>query len=125
MNHHLNALPVDAEMQHCIGACSGCHDICVATAQRCLELGGDHAAPEHLGLLLDCAQICATSADFMLRGSRFHGLTCGACAEICAACAEACAAMGEDEVMRACADACRRCAESCRTMAHGGAHGAA
>lgn len=106
-----------AEMQQCIQDCLNCHSICVATVAHCLQMGGPHAEAQHIRLLLDCAEICQTSANFMLRGSDLHGRTCGACAEVCARCAEDCARFGDDPQMQACADMCRRCAESCRRMA--------
>ena len=107
-----------AEMLGCIKYCTNCHSLCTVTAMHCLHLGGPHAAPEHIRLLLDCAQICRTSADFMLRGSPLHERTCGVCAEVCQQCAEDCERVGGgDQQMKQCADACRRCAESCRKMA--------
>jgi hypothetical protein len=110
------------EMANCIEACTDCHEICLATMQSCLSMGGVHARPEHIGMLLDCAQICATSADFMTRGSRLHHVTCGACAELCRACAQSCRQLGGPQ-MQACAEACERCAESCgRMAAHGRGH---
>lgn len=113
MTHHLND-----EMRACIANCGECHAICTETAQHCLGMGGDHASPGHIRTLLDCAQICATSADFMLRGSELHGRTCGVCAEACARCAEECEGMANgDETMLRCAEICRRCADSCRQMA--------
>lgn len=106
-----------AEMQSCIEQCLECHRICVETAAHCLAIGGKHAASEHITALLDCADICRTSADFMLRGSHHHGATCGVCAAVCDACARSCEQMEErDDLMRRCADECRRCAESCREM---------
>jgi hypothetical protein len=109
---------ISADMRECISNCTECHAICTETAQHCLGMGGAHAAPEHIGLLLDCAQICATSADFMLRGSALHSRTCGVCAEACQRCAEDCERLAEgDETMLRCAELCRRCAESCRRMA--------
>lgn len=104
------------DMQACIDACTGCHQVCLETMQACLDMGGDHAAAEHIRMLSDCAQICATSADFMSRGSELHGITCGACAEICRACAESCDQLEGDEMKR-CAEACRKCADSCARMA--------
>jgi hypothetical protein len=109
---------ISADMRECISNCTECHAICTETAQHCLGMGGAHAAPEHIGLLLDCAQICATSADFMLRGSALHSRTSGVCAEACQRCAEDCERLAEgDETMLRCAELCRRCAESCRRMA--------
>jgi hypothetical protein len=69
-------------------------------------------------ILLDCADICGTSADFMLRSSSQHGSTCAVCAELCRQCAKSCEQTGaEDEMMRRCAEICRKCAESCQRMA--------
>lgn len=113
---HTTTHHVSAEMQQCIDACDNCRAACLATAAYCLEKGGKHAQAEHIRLLLDCAEICATSANFMLRGSDLHGAICAACAEVCDACAESCESM-PDEQMRECADACRKCAERCRRMA--------
>lgn len=108
----------DAEMQQCIANCTDCHNICVETAQHCLGMGGEHASAEHIRTLLDCAQICATSADFMQRGSNLHAKTCGVCADACERCAEDCERLAsDDDLMRRCAETCRRCAESCRQMA--------
>ena len=118
---HERMSATDGAMQACIAMCTECHATCLKTAMRCLDMGGPHAAPHHIGLLLDCADICRTSADFMLRGSSMHAVTCGACAEICAACAEECGRFTED-FMQACAATCRRCAESCRQMAAQGSH---
>jgi hypothetical protein len=104
------------DMRECITECTECHRICLETVAYCLGQGGRHAEAEHVRLLLDCAEICATSANFMMRGSELHTLTCSACAEVCARCAESCERMGDDETMRRCAEVCRRCAESCRRM---------
>ena len=73
----------NAQMRECIDNCQECHSVCTETAQHCLEQGGKHAEAAHIRLLLDCAEICHTSADFMLRDSTKHALTCGACADIC------------------------------------------
>lgn len=112
--------PENNHMQECIENCTECHRVCLETALWCLQQGGDHATPSHIKLLLDCAEICQTSANFMMRGSDFHSRTCGVCAEICARCADDCERMGEGELMRQCVEACRRCAESCRRMAEMG-----
>jgi hypothetical protein len=104
-------------MQHCIDECTNCHRICVETMQHCLKKGGRHAAADHIREMADCAQMCATSADFMLRGSDMHATTCGACAEACEHCARSCQQVNDDAAMQKCIDACQRCAASCREMA--------
>ena len=103
-------------MEECIDNCSRCHDVCLLTVTHCLQRGGEHAAGEHVRLLLDCAEICRTSADFMLRGSEFHYRTCAVCADVCTRCAEVCEQMGDASKLAECAAVCRRCAESCRAM---------
>lgn len=105
------------EMQECIDNCTRCHAVCVEMIAYCLQKGGKHAEPSRIRLLQDCAQICATSADFMLRNSDLHQLTCAACADVCERCAEDCERMADDDMMKQCAEECRRCAESCRRMA--------
>lgn len=106
------------DMQQCIQNCLDCHRACVETSIHCLGMVGEHASLDHQRLLADCAQICVTSADFMIRGSTFHKRTCGVCAEICEACAQECDRMAKgDQQMTRCAEMCRKCAESCRQMA--------
>lgn len=107
-----------ADLQECIDVCTQCHAICIETASHALRKGGKHALAEHVDLLQACADICATSADTMLRGVDVHRHTCAACAEICRRCADACEQMAAgDEQMRRCAEICRQCAESCSRMA--------
>ncbi|MGH9929342.1 MAG: four-helix bundle copper-binding protein [Pyrinomonadaceae bacterium] len=108
---------VSDRLQECIEQCTNCQNICVATVQYCLEQGGKHAEASHIRKLLDCAEICQTSANFMLRGSELHLSICMVCAEACVRCAESCEQMRDDERMRACAEACRSCAETCERMA--------
>ena len=108
---------VTQEMRQCIEECVNCHSICLETVTHCLQKGGKHANPTHISTLLDCAEICQTSANYMLRGSELHPETCALCATICDRCAQSCEQVGDDDVMKRCAEACRRCAESCRKMA--------
>jgi hypothetical protein len=110
----------DQGARRCIAECEKCHEICVETVDLCLREGGQHADTAHITLLLDCAQICQVSADYMLRGSSLHTETCAVCADVCDRCVEDCEKFG-DEFMHRCAEACRSCAESCRRMA-GGTH---
>jgi hypothetical protein len=117
MAHH-TASHTSAEMQQCIDECTRCHAICLQMVGHCLELGGRHADPAHIRLLLDCSEICQTCVNFMLRGSDLHQHTCGVCAEVCRACAEDCERLaGDDDMMKECAEQCRRCSEICERMA--------
>jgi hypothetical protein len=110
MMHH-----TDAEMKACIDECLACYATCLSMATgHCLELGGKHTEKKHFTLMLACAEICRTSAHFMLIGSPHHKHTCRECAEICTECADDCERIGD---MQDCVAACRRCAESCNKMA--------
>ncbi len=115
--HGNTHVKVDEQMRDCIEKCHSCHDICTETITHCLEMGGKHAEPNHIRLLLDCAEICQISANFMLRVSDFHGQVCEVCAEVCEHCAEDCERFKDDEMMQQCAEVCRSCASSCREMA--------
>jgi hypothetical protein len=108
--HHLSPA-----MKACIDDCLACYATCLGTAMNhCLEAGGEHVAPPHFRLMMACAEICRTSAHFMLINTPHHAHTCRECAEICAECADDCARIGG---MEDCVRACRTCAESCRKMA--------
>lgn len=106
---------LNPEMQTCADECLRCHAVCLREAMNhCLETGGRHVEPDHFRLMMNCAEICRTSADFLLSGSDLHRLTCGACAQVCEACAQSCEDVGG---MEECVQACRRCAATCRKMA--------
>ena len=119
MPHHDAHGSISPEMRACIEACTSCAEECTAMIEHCLKMGGAHADPSHITTMLDCAEICRTSANFMLRNSSLHTETCGVCAVVCRTCEESCRALDGPE-MKECADECARCAESCEKMA--GAH---
>jgi hypothetical protein len=105
----------DPQMKQCMDACHDCHVTCLSMATtHCLEIGGEHAEPAHVKLMLDCAQICAIAIDFMARSSEHHPHICRECAEICRACAASCEKL---EGMEDCVKACLSCAEACEKMA--------
>ncbi|MGH9568542.1 MAG: four-helix bundle copper-binding protein, partial [Candidatus Angelobacter sp.] len=97
-----------------------CYQTCLHEAMtHCLESGGKHMEPDHFRLMMDCAEICQTSTNFMLSSSAFSNQVCGVCADICDACAKSCEQISG---MEDCAKVCRECAESCRQMAGSGAN---
>lgn len=109
--------PVDR--QACIELCLECYRTCLEEATvHCLAKGGRHADSGHIALMLGCAQLCRTAAEFMLMHSMLHFKVCGVCAEICEACAVSCQQLDD---MEHCVDVCRRCATACRNMAYGSA----
>ncbi|MBA4141844.1 MAG: four-helix bundle copper-binding protein [Nitrosospira sp.] len=107
----------DPKMQACVDACNQCYQTCLHEAMtQCLEAGGKHVEPDHFRLMMNCAEICQTSVNFMLSSSAFSNQTCRVCAEVCEACAKSCEQIGMED----CARVCRECAESCRQMAGSG-----
>ena len=105
---------VESPFQENIDACLDCHSMCLRMAMTfCLERGGRHVEQKHLRLMLNCAELCQTSANFMLSDSPMHGRVCLICAEACEACAKSCEQVGD---MRECVEECLSCAKSCRSM---------
>jgi hypothetical protein len=74
------------ELQHCIEECLNCHAVCTMTAQYCLTEGGEHADVNMIGVLLDCAEICQVSANFMLRGELHAAGLAAPCGHLCGLC---------------------------------------
>jgi hypothetical protein len=107
----------DEGMERCIADCQDCATTCNETIRHCLEMGGRHASPGHIALLLDCAAICDATAASMARASEAHRLFCAACVEVCRLCEADCRKLAADDpTMLACAEMCRQCAESCEEM---------
>jgi hypothetical protein len=112
---HRSGAALPADMQRCIDECLHCHRVCLGMAsQHCLVKGGDHVEPAHFRLMLACAEICRTTASFMMIGTDLHSRLCALCADVCMACADSCVEVGD---MDRCVEACRRCANACRQMA--------
>lgn len=112
---------ISEQARRCIELCSDCHEMCVSAFAYCIGMEGQHAEEKHLRLLMDCAEICQTSADFMLRGSNFQYRVCGVCADICESCADSCESFRNDAEMKMCAELCQQCATICREMSVTGA----
>ena len=105
------------QMQHCVESCNSCQATCLETITYCLNTGQEYAESGHIRLLMDCVDMCRTSASFMLRASPMHELTCSLCADVCERCTESCEQFNGDPAMERCAEACRQCAMTCREMA--------
>jgi len=107
-------LVLDQMARECLLNCTECHDTCLQTAVSVDVV--EEISAEDLRLLLNCAEICRTCADFLDTVSAHQRIMCGTCAQVCAACEQMCRNSGND-TMRRCADICARCADSCRRMA--------
>lgn len=104
-------------MQECVNNCLTSHATCLETIAHCLKKGGEHASPEHIKLLQDCADICVVNVGFMLRKSDFQDQIGSTCADINQKCASECESLSEgDDIMARCAEVNRECEKSCREM---------
>jgi hypothetical protein len=112
-------MPHDFSIQKCIQLCTHCHEVCLETLSDCLRRP-EHVAPSHIRILLDCSEMCQTSANFLIRNSDVHRQACAACAAACLACASSCSQFVGDEAMKRCLEACRQCAEACSELAGDG-----
>lgn len=109
----------DPSMNDCIQACNDTHEAALRTLGWATSEGSKKTTPEFVRLLMDCAEICQTAADFMLRGSELHHETCRACEEVCEAVFEACEQSGIDEIEEF-QQQVKTCAEHCRDMSNAG-----
>tara|TARA_R100000306_G_scaffold58879_1_gene57578 strand:+ start:6040 stop:6408 length:369 start_codon:yes stop_codon:yes gene_type:complete len=121
MDHSLNLFK-EKIMSHtdkykdCIKACLDCFRECNHCASACLEEDDVKMMAKCIASDMDCADICATTAAAMARGSEHIGHLCRVCAEICEACGAECERHDADHCQK-CAEACKRCAQECRKMA--------
>jgi hypothetical protein len=95
------------EVQQCIEACKESQRCCVA-----LERSGG-VDSKTIQTAKDCAEICQTCSNFVMRGSYYATAIRKLCAEVCKACAGACDKASQGSIAKECATACRQCAEAC------------
>lgn len=108
--HSSEESALDIQMENCIQDCLNSHTVCLDTAMSVLQKGNEFA--DAVRTMLDCSELCATTAHFMIRNSPLYGYVCQACADVCTHCAEVCAEIGEND----CANACSASATSCQQL---------
>ncbi len=105
----------------CIDACLACAQACTACADACLSEEMVAELVRCIRTDLDCADICAATANVLSRHTGYDAnvtrAALEACATACKSCGDDCAGHAE---MRAhckiCADACRACEQACRVL---------
>lgn len=116
VTHTIGHLDSEIDTHACIDACLTAHRLCLGTAAtHGLGMGGQHASPRHMNLLLDCAAMCQSTADFAIRRSEMTGFVAGLCSHICKICGDECDEFADDS-MRECAKACHHCARECLNL---------
>lgn len=114
MHEHLAATRAGERFAVAIEAATDCHQACIEALSAALQEGGGAAHLLHARLLLDCAQMCDTARDLMLRSSDFAHQAAGLTAQVCERCAASCERAGGS--MTSCAEECRRCAQACGAL---------
>jgi hypothetical protein len=112
---HMPEDDLGPDVRRCIDACLNASATCDEALARCRA--GHYAGGSLLRDLMDCALLCRTAADLMLRGSGLHRDACAVAADACDFCADSVARLPADDVLRRCVDATRRCAAACRQIA--------
>ncbi len=101
-------------MSHHTEIMNKCYKTCTETINHCLDMGGEHAARDHINIMMDCAKVCQLSVDFAVRESDNTDQINELCADVCRQCADECERLADgDEKMLECAKVCRDCAEAC------------
>ena len=103
------------------------HDQLLDVLERCMTAcekgamtglgtaGNSNGASQLTRLALDCAEICATTARFVARGSAYMNELLVLCSQICKACEIAC--RKEENCFQECADTCHECHLTCALVA--------
>jgi hypothetical protein len=102
----------------CIDACLSCELACAGASESLLGSNDIGALRDGIGLALDCADVCSTTARLLARmrdaDAEVMRSLLEACARACASCGAECHRLGVlDEACRACAVSCRRCEAEC------------
>ena len=108
-------MPSATDLRAAFLACLRAHQACEDAVAQALR--GEDAVDDRVGTLLDCADVCRTTARYIRYGSPLLRGTAGVAAELCARAAEACAALAAVPVMAAHAEALQRAAGCCRRVA--------
>ena len=104
------------ENEDCIAVCLGCASFCNHTALWCIDVETHRVEIKKcIELSLECAALCATTAQLIGMGSDRAKELCRLCAESCSECAALCSRF-RDGQLTACAELCRKCAAACRTL---------
>lgn len=110
-----------AVLARCITACRACEQACTACADACLSEDMVAELVKCVRTNLDCADLCAATANVLSRHTGYDAnitrATLEACRAACAACADECERHADmHEHCKVCAEACRRCEQACAAM---------
>lgn len=100
----------DPKIQSTINHLLGCHRVCERQIRESLDLGGAHAARDHIAMLRDLSELSRVTADLLDRESPWAELLCETAGDACTDAAEQCETLGEQECARTCRATTLACA---------------
>jgi len=109
-------MEADSQIIGCIEKCLRCCITCWKMHEETTSvIDIERFRSLHLHLV-ECAEICRTTASFLRWNSAFCKAACALCAETCERCAWECARIPGDEQARRVLEACEQCAGACRVL---------
>lgn len=101
---------------HIVEVIQHCAAVCEYTENAILSGAEVQSRRKQLKLLRDCADICAETAKYISRHSKFSKKLALLCAKICEKCGHHCL-MHPDAISQHCGRICLHCAKECRVYA--------
>lgn len=111
MSHHYTVSPI--AIPHIVEVIQHCEAVCEYTGNAILSGREAYTRQKQLKLLRDCADICAETAKYISRYSKFDKQLAYLCAKICEKCGHHCL-MHPDALSQQCGRICLHCTKECR-----------
>ena len=103
---------LEPETKTCVAALQACHATCLQFATfDCMQGNYPRVGPNQFRLMLDCAELCQTAANFLIRDSDHYLRVCREALVICEDLASDCRKFPGMEAILA---ACDECVSACR-----------
>lgn len=103
----------DREAERCIDALQACYAACMRNVSYGNVKKSGPIQEEHVRLMLDCAEMCQTAANFLIRESDHYLRICREAAEICKDLASSCEGVDGMDGIRS---TCDECVSVCRVI---------
>lgn len=110
------------QMQLSADHCLECFRACSEAMAHTIDLRRQHWEHEHYRILLDCIDVCKTTAGFLIRQSDYYKDICSVCALICKETTKCCQEFGNDPFMLKAGDIASKCAKSCLALTQNQSH---
>lgn len=103
----------DQEAERCIDALQACYAVCMRSVSYGYVKESGPLQEEHVRLMIDCAEMCQTAANFLIRESDHYLRICREAAEICKDLVSSCEGV---DGMEGILSICDECVSACRVI---------